>query len=95
MIGAVEVDGDNRVTAFLEKREGLGRGMINAGVYALRREMIDRLPAGPCSFERDVMPVWLNEHRVKGMAVEASFIDIGVPEDYERSHAFMEHIASG
>ncbi|MEM9658134.1 MAG: nucleotidyltransferase family protein [Planctomycetota bacterium] len=93
--GAVELDEDERVVAFLEKRSDLGPGLINAGVYALRRELLKRLPEGPSSFEKDVMPVWLRELHVRGAAVETPFIDIGVPEDYRRSHEFMERITRG
>lgn len=91
--GAIQLTDDGRVTAFLEKREGLGPGLINAGVYALRREMLERIPEGPCSLERDVMPRWIDQFRVGGLATEGEFIDIGVPDDYHRSQALMERLA--
>lgn len=93
--GAVELAGDGRVVAFLEKREGLGPGLINAGIYALRREMLQRIPDGPCSLERDVMPDWIARLHVGGLAGQGEFIDIGVPEDYRRSQQLMERLTGG
>jgi D-glycero-alpha-D-manno-heptose 1-phosphate guanylyltransferase len=90
--GAVVLDDDGRVTAFLEKQSNLGSGLINAGIYALRREMLARIPDGKCSIERDVFPKWLGQFQVNGLATDGEFIDIGIPEDYHRSHEFIRRV---
>jgi NDP-sugar pyrophosphorylase family protein len=90
--GAVRLDEDERVTAFLEKRPDLGAGLINAGIYALRREMLAHIPDGKCSVERDVFPRWIERFQVKGIAADGEFLDIGVPEDYRRSHEFIQRV---
>jgi histidinol-phosphate phosphatase family protein len=91
--GTVKLDESGHVTAFLEKRPEQAPGLINAGVYLLRREMLEQIPDGPSSIERDVFPKWLERRAIMGWVTDAAFIDIGVPSDYERSHAFMGQIS--
>ena len=90
--GAVRLDDDERVTAFLEKQADLGAGLINAGIYALRRGMLAHIPDGKCSIERDVFPRWIERFQVKGFAADGEFLDIGIPEDYHRSHEFIQRV---
>jgi len=92
--GTVDIARDGSVNAFLEKRPEPAAGFINAGVYLLRREMLDELPAGASSIERDAFPAWLARFTVKGWITDAEFIDIGIPTDYERSHEFMRRVAT-
>jgi NDP-sugar pyrophosphorylase family protein len=88
--GTVDLKPDGvHVAAFREKSGEEAPGRINAGVYVLRREMLDHIPPGPCSLERDVFPNWLQRYDVRGWVTDGEFIDIGVPDDYQRSHDFM------
>ena len=87
--GSVEIGAGGRITAFLEKRPEGGPGCINAGVYVLRRPMLEQFPQGPSSIERDLFPVWLQQREIMGWVTDGEFIDIGIPSDYERSHEFM------
>src|SRR5437016_2739005 len=51
--GSVALDHDGRITQFLEKGVRGGPGLINAGVYLLRKQIVRDLPAGgPISLER-------------------------------------------
>ncbi len=90
--GTVELDNDERITAFVEKRSESVAGYINAGVYLLRRAVLDQIPAGPCSIERDVFPKLLAQGLLMGWVTNAEFIDIGIPSDYERSHEFIARV---
>ncbi len=63
---------------------GPGPGLVNAGVYLVRRDALAGLPA-TCSLERDVLPALVAEGRVAGVAHEGYFLDIGVPESYARA----------
>jgi NDP-sugar pyrophosphorylase family protein len=90
--GTVEINAGGRITAFIEKRSERIAGYINAGVYLLRRPMLDQFPAGPLSIEREVFPVWLRERALMGWVTDGEFIDIGIPSDYERSHEFMARV---
>ncbi len=91
--GTVELDADGRITAFLEKRGVRAAGYINAGVYLLRRVMLEQIPAEPSSIERDVFPTWLEQRALAGWVADGAFIDIGVPSDYVRSHEFMARVS--
>jgi D-glycero-alpha-D-manno-heptose 1-phosphate guanylyltransferase len=90
--GTVELDAEGRIRAFLEKQPHRGTGYINAGVYLIRRAMLEQIPAGSSSIERDVFPKWLDKWRVMGWVTDGAFIDIGIPGDYERSHDFMTRV---
>jgi D-glycero-D-manno-heptose 1,7-bisphosphate phosphatase len=62
---------------------------INAGVYLMRKDVLSRIASIPCSLERDVLPVLAKQGRVEGCVVEAPFIDIGTPEDFERAQRLV------
>ena len=81
--GVVELS-DNRVTSFRERPTQPGPGLVNAGVYALTRQVVDEFPETG-SLERDVLPRLVSENRVGGVIRQGYFIDIGVPESYERA----------
>lgn len=93
--GTVRLQADDvHVAAFLEKQSVKEPGRINAGVYVLRREMLTHIPEGTCSIERDVFPRWLDEFDVRAWVTDGEFIDIGVPDDYRRSHDFMVRVTT-
>jgi D-glycero-D-manno-heptose 1,7-bisphosphate phosphatase len=75
--GVVETAG-SRVTGFRERGDA-GRGLINGGVYLLRRALVERIGPGPGSLERDIFPDVAAEGRLHGQVFEGPFIDIGVP----------------
>jgi len=76
--GAVVTSGE-RVIGFRERGDG-GRGLINGGVYLLRREIIDQIGDGEVSLERDVFPPLAERGRLYGQVLAGPFIDIGVPD---------------
>ena len=84
--GVVETDSTQRVTRFVEKPkpEQITSNMINAGVYIIERDILNRVPQGKrCMFERDVFPTLLSEGKpVFGYATDAYWIDTGTPEQY-------------
>jgi D-glycero-alpha-D-manno-heptose 1-phosphate guanylyltransferase len=90
--GTVLVRDDGRVQAFLEKCAESGPGLINAGVYMINRQMLAHIPDRKCSIERDVFPQWIDKFNVRGYVTDGAFLDIGVPEDYQRSHDFMARV---
>ena len=80
--GSVEVDAGGAVRAFREKGAAAGPGLINAGVYLLRRECLEALPAGqPASLERELFPSLIGRG-LFATTGEGTFIDIGLPETY-------------
>ena len=87
--GRVLLDGD-RVSRF--DAAGASDDPINAGIYLMRREIVRRIGARPCSLERDVLPTLAAEGLVEGVVHEGPFIDIGIPEDFERSQQLVPAI---
>jgi len=81
--GVIEAEGD-RVTAFRERPAAPGPGLINAGIYALDRRMVDRI-APVCSLERDVLPGLAAQGALRASLADGFFIDIGVPADFSRA----------
>jgi len=76
--GAVRVDGDE-VVAFGEKQSS-GPGLVNGGVYFLRRELLRFIPSR-ASLERDVFPK-LSRGSLSGLVYDGFFLDIGTPDAY-------------
>jgi NDP-sugar pyrophosphorylase family protein len=74
----------SKITDFAEK-SAAGPGLINGGVYCLRRPALDRLPAEPCSLEKDLFPKLAAEGRLLGVPGDGYFIDIGLPETLVRA----------
>lgn len=86
--GAVEV-ADGRAVRLLEKG-GHAPGLINAGVYACRRELIQRFPAQEAfSFETEVLEPLVPVLRPKYQRTGGTFFDIGIPEDYQAANRFF------
>lgn len=85
--GSVELEGD-RVRRFREKRaDASGAGLISAGVYALRRSIVEYVGPPPCSIEVDVFPRLAEDGRLAGKALDGYFIDIGLPETLATARA--------
>lgn len=84
--GTVQLDQKNRVVRFSEKMGIPEPGVINGGVYVFNRGILDRIPDGPSSLEKDLFPDLLNQ-RIFALEQDGMFIDIGTPEDYARAQA--------
>ena len=87
--GVVELNEDSSVRSFKEK-QWYQSGLINGGVYALNIEQFleENLPE-KFSFEKEyleknIFPVDENS-KLYGIIQDEYFIDIGIPEDYERA----------
>ena len=89
--GAVQVEG-NRVIAFQEKSVAQVSGLVNGGVYVFNRSVLNHIPDGPSSLEKEVFPRLL-EHRLYAIEQHGMFIDIGTPEDYARAQALCQTLS--
>ena len=86
--GNVAIDSEGFITAFQEKRF-CEDGFINGGVYDVARTVLDGYPAA-FSIEKDCFPVLVSERKIRAFSDEASFIDIGIPEDYARAQELFK-----
>lgn len=89
--GTVQVDSNHRVTGFIEKTAAQVPGLVNGGVYVFNRAVLQHIPEGPASLERDIFPRLL-ENGVYAFEQNGMFIDIGTPEDYVRAQELRDHL---
>lgn len=88
--GKVQLETDDRVSAFLEKDASGGPGWVNAGIYLLQRSLLLELPVSvPLSLERDLFPARVCSGELFGMPAGNYFIDIGTPESLLLAEAFF------
>lgn len=89
--GQVVVDG-NLVAGFTERSASAGPGLMNAGIYYMRRELLNTVPPGKSSLEGDVFPLLAARGVLEAEQVFPHFfIDIGIPEDLERAQTVVPH----
>jgi NDP-sugar pyrophosphorylase family protein len=91
--GTVQTDAGSRVTAFLEKTGSAAPGLVNAGIYVFDASILEHIPEGPASLERDVFPKVL-DRAVYAFEQRGVFIDIGTPEDYARAQLLSDRLYS-
>ncbi|NOT52694.1 MAG: HAD-IIIA family hydrolase [Chitinophagaceae bacterium] len=83
--GVVETDTDNLVKSFREK-QFYAKGNINGGVYFLNKnKFLDEEFPAKFSFEQDYLEKFYQDRRIYGLVQDEYFIDIGIPEDYQRA----------
>lgn len=77
--GVVELKGTD-VAGFRERGDSSG-GLVNGGVYLMRRGVLSALPEVG-SLERDVLPLLAARGEIVGKTYDGFFLDIGVPVTY-------------
>jgi D-glycero-alpha-D-manno-heptose 1-phosphate guanylyltransferase len=84
--GTVHIDENNRLLGFNEKSGLAVPGLINAGVYLIKRTtfMHFDLPA-KFSLEKDFFEPFIRDLRIMGLVNSGYFIDIGIPKDYQQA----------
>jgi len=66
-------------------------GLINAGVYMLRRDVLDTIPSNRAvSLEEETFPGLVARRELFAWQVEARFIDIGTPESHQTAQSFFD-----
>lgn len=92
--GVVETNADGRITSFKEKK-WYAESLINGGVYTLNipRFREATLP-GKFSFEKDYLETFTANHKIYGSVQDRYFIDIGIPEDYQRAQTELKNFSS-
>jgi len=82
--GSVTVS-DERVSGFVEKGK-VGNGLINAGVYIVDPKVFETFGlSGRFGLEDDLMQRHCEELSPRAFLTDAYFIDIGIPEDFDRA----------
>jgi D-glycero-alpha-D-manno-heptose 1-phosphate guanylyltransferase len=83
--GVVETDANGKIISFQEKKQ-YQNGLINGGVYIVNKEKFEsRSLPEKFSFEKDYLEKFCDEGNFYGSIHDGYFIDIGIPEDYQRA----------
>jgi len=89
--GVVETDNSGKIISFQEKKF-YEDGLINGGIYLLNKEkFIAQSFPDKFSFEKEYLEKFCNEGNFYGSVQDEYFIDIGIPEDYQRAQNELEH----
>ncbi len=84
--GTVEVNERAHITNFNEKGVSTGQGLINGGLYAINKEFLMSLDLPEkFSMEKDCFENIYKKHTIYGMKCNQFFLDIGIPEDYQKA----------
>jgi D-glycero-alpha-D-manno-heptose 1-phosphate guanylyltransferase len=86
--GTVQIDELYEITEFTEK-QAQQEGLINGGVYCITRAALLTLELPQkFGFEQDyLMKAKFHGHKLCGLVQDSYFIDIGIPEDFEKANA--------
>jgi D-glycero-alpha-D-manno-heptose 1-phosphate guanylyltransferase len=82
--GTVRIDDMCKIVSFEEKKRVVN-GLINGGVYCLKKQEILNIPEEKFSFEKDVLEKKVSQSLIAGLPSDKYFIDIGIPEDYYKA----------
>jgi len=93
--GLVECSANGNITAFREKSDEVFPGLINGGIYLIKSKYFRSLNLpGKFSLEKDMFAKMLDPELYKAQVFSEYFLDIGIPEDYDRAqkefHAFND-----
>lgn len=88
--GCVESDDNNLVKAFTEKgyRES---GNINGGIYLASKNIFDNFDLDEKFSFEEFMQVNFEELKISVKVFEKYFIDIGIPEDYQKAQTEIKN----
>jgi D-glycero-alpha-D-manno-heptose 1-phosphate guanylyltransferase len=79
--GIVDVGAHGYVNKLQEKNYA-DQGLINGGIYSFHTSTFKA--DIPSSLEREVLPGLIEKKKLKAVTIESSFIDIGIPSDYNK-----------
>lgn len=90
--GFVEIDDTFKTISFVEKGnlpENRIDGFINGGIYFMKKSVlwnfIKNFSGQFISLETEIFPQFLKNNELFGLPLGGCFIDIGIPEDYQKA----------
>ena len=88
--GSVEVDQNFKVTDFKEK-EFVLKGNINGGIYVLNKNIFKPFKLSKQFSFEEFMQDHINDLNINASIFNTYFIDIGIPEDYQKAQSELVH----
>jgi NDP-sugar pyrophosphorylase family protein len=87
--GLVRTDPNGFIQDFIEKRGVDESGWINAGVYVLKKSILNTIPSKRfVSLENDMFPTWIDSGLI-GCRAKGDLLDIGTPERLASAASFF------
>ena len=92
--GLVNMDDRQCIYSFEEKRS-CEKGLINAGFFIVNKDrFLENVPSSEVfSVEKDFFELQLSNKAIYGFKTDGFFIDIGIPEDFEKAQQLPEDLA--
>lgn len=92
--GQVQV-GNGRIVSFCEKSPEQTAGLINAGIYKIRRDLFSSGLPEKFSFEKDLLEPEIGKLKPLYVQADDYFIDIGIPESYAQAQRELKQVIFG
>ena len=84
--GLVELSGD-KIVRFIEKPTEKTSGIVNTGIYALKKEIIEAIPDGFYDFGKDLFPRLIGE--MGAYRLDGYWSDIGTLKSYYQTNLML------
>lgn len=89
--GVVEIEKTTGMIMGFKEKQYYDYGNINGGVYLLNKaDLISRGLPEKFSFEKDYLEKFYSDQKFYGVVQTGYFIDIGIPEDYNRAQTELD-----
>lgn len=92
--GQVKTQGD-RIVSFQEKSIDQVPGLINAGIYWIKKDVFNDISARKFSFEKEILELGVKDIKPGYFLAEDYFIDIGIPESYAKACHELKDVIAG
>ena len=88
----IALDDKNCVTVYSKDSDEWTRlSYVEAGVLAFRRSILELIPPGVVSLEKEIFPVLIKSRALAGYPTRQRFYDIGTPERLARFEAYLKN----
>lgn len=86
--GVVKFNKD-RITRFEEKKY-VEKGFMNTGIYIMNKDIFEnKIEDKSFSIENDYLSKYIDKDKISPFIFAGEFIDIGIPEDYQKIQAMI------
>lgn len=94
--GVVVTDDHGKATMFVEKPKEYISNNINAGMYLLSTDILEKIELKPTSIEREIFPAIAAEGGLFTIKLDGFWMDVGQPRDYlEGLRLWLNYLEKG
>lgn len=88
--GLIQSEKEGRISEFKEKVQDSGSGWINGGIYLIKRRLLENVPATKFSLEHNIFKLSCSKYHIQSFETDAFFLDIGIPDDYQKAQSLIK-----